>query len=246
MRYYTKGLYRRLFLILSGAELLLFVIFYLNGFIFDFGDFSVPVEYVRYFLDDLVHFTAVCVIAKVALMGREFYGFKHAALYTLPLVLSRLFYTVPYYYLYHVYSGFDSVEGILASLLISTLILTVTYLWCILMMTVGHLYLKRSCAKEEISTISALGETDIFDFGLPSAAATVAMVFLGFGAELIEEIVNTVSYLIEYADSYRISEIFYIVFCFVFLALKLVVAHTVLVLTRKMIIKKRTATASDK
>lgn len=239
MRFNTKGLYLRWFLIFGAAEIVTFVLFYLNSFIIEYNRFTEGIEYVRFFADDLIHFLIPALSGAIALIGFEYGGARSTLVGCIPLALTRLIYTLPYYYLYHVYMGFDSIEALLASLVISVLIAVITYLWVLLLAFVSRLCLKRMCVRVGILPTEALGADALLDMSSPAVASIAAIAFIGFTAELIEEIINTVNYLIEYADSYRMSEIVYIVICFVFLAAKLIISHLLMSYVRRLTIKRR-------
>ena len=239
MKLNTRRLYLRWFLIFAAAEILLFTAFYLNNFIFEYTSVIEKLEYVRIFADDLIHFAIPCLSATVLFIHYKNGGVRSVYIGSLYLVLSRLFYTVPYYYLYHIYVGYDSVESILASLLVSVLICVVTYLWILLLMLIGNVALSFKCKKIGASQPSSLCEYELIDLNSPATFATLAMIFVAFIAELAEEIINTVTYLIDYSGTYRTSEIIYIVFCFVFLIVKLLFTHILSVIVRKIILKLR-------
>lgn len=244
MNYNAKRLYIGGFLIFSGVELLFFLAFYVSNFIVG-NDGITPVwEYIRYFADDLITFLFPPIVAGVMLIGKQFFGFGHVSLFTLPLAASRLFYYVPYYYLYHLFMGFDSVEAILLSLAMSVLFTALTYLWIIFMVFIGSVVLTKQCVKCGTDPRFALKNHSITDLGEPIAAATFCVVMISFIADFIQEVINTVSYLLEYVGTYRTSEIIYIVFCFAFLIVKLLAAQTVVTLVRRSIARRRIHTES--
>jgi hypothetical protein len=245
MKLNTKGLYLRLFSVFSVCEILLFLAFYLNNFIFEYTPVIDTLEYIRRFVDDLIHFAIPCVSAVTVHINYKIGARSDVFAGTAYLTLSRLFYTVPYYYLYHIYVGYDSIESIIASLTVSVIICAVTYLWILLLMLIANISLSFKCKRCGTDQASALSEIEFIDLNAPATFSCAAVVFVAFAAELTEEIINTVIYLIDYSGTYRTSEIIYIAFCFVFLAVKLLCTHILAVLTRKIIFKWRVNSPSE-
>ena len=210
-----------------------------------------------YYLHDLLGILlsgllpAVCAVAALALYPEG--GVRRPVILCCLLTLTKLIYLIPYGYNYSLlYYGYDSISAILIALGICigyTLLGTaLSYLLYLLMLTVG----RRTIAREGYATLpeqyrnaptekmradamsaaqhelpERIGKGGILDLSAPYTAAVFYACFVVFGIQLIAELVEIVIFLVEYAGSYRESEIFYIVAVLMTLLLSLFASHLI-------------------
>ena len=192
---------------------------------------------------------AVCAAAALALYPEG--GARRPLLVCCLLSLTKLIYLLPYGYNYAViYNGYDSASAILIALGICagyTLLGTgLSYLLYLLMIYVG----RRTVARASYETLpekyrsaptekmredalkeararfpESIGCGGMLDLSVPYTAAIFSACFLTFCIQLLGELVEIVIYLVEYAGSYRESEIYYIIATLMTLLVSLFVSH---------------------
>ena len=155
--------------------------------------------------------------ATVSLMKLRFVS-KRAWLSTAAfLSLSRLFYMLPYSYLYFENNGYDTLESVTLALAECALDFILTLVIILLLSLVAEFLLSRSA--------DANDNFGLFDFSRGPVRAAFVMALIIFIYDLIREIIVTVDYLIEYAGTYRFGEIIYMVFTYLFMLLSLILVH---------------------
>ena len=235
--------------IVGGLYLVSFLAFYIPNYAI--GKSADWWEYIRYFLGELVGFISP------ALVGLAVFVFHRAALtwrsYLGALLLSapRAVYTLPYYYLMALAYGFDSLEGVAISIPVSLLYLLfdslIAFLYCLIIrFTVYRMRLSELMAalpplkqKEKpeptvkneamAGVADAVAGENPYDTASPVNRGILITLMIQLAVSVIRELTNTVSYLIDYAGSYRLGEIIYITISYVFILLSLLISQLVLV-----------------
>ena len=212
-------------------------------------------EYVRIFLNKLIEVSipTLGAILMFAIGG----GWKFALSGALGLAMTRIIYLVPYFYLYFIEPTnvgylYDSTEAILLALLVSLFGALLLFGQIVLFYYVIRLLAKFSARKPIIAALppkqrESLDKKDkakinlqadkiidessdvgnIFDLSSPLPLGIFSAVFIQFAISLVSEIFGTVEFLIEASGSYRTGEIIYIMVCYLFILLELVVLHAI-------------------
>lgn len=177
--------------------------------------------------------------------------------------LPKIAYTLPYYYLYSLSYGYDSLEGLLISLGVTLGAVIIADLHVILLYfvigfasrriaaakmraTLPHSYEKKPLGLVEAEFQSeiehdlegCIKKRGVFDISSPFIGAIFAAAGVEFVYSLATEIASTVSYLVEFAGDYRFDEIIYIVICFILILIELFAAHAVGYLAKIFITEK--------
>ena len=246
----TKRLYLISALSFCAVNFASFLIFFIPNYVIeaDIGWF----EYVRLFFNKFVEF-ALPPIAACLLMSAYFDGgIKKSLIYAIYLALPRIIYLLPYYYLYHIAYGYDSIESICLSGLVTVFGVALMWAHIAVLFLLTRMVAIRTIAKSLANDLppavqksipidikkmlnkqakKSLGEeinfTGAFDFAAPMTLGIFAAVFGEFTVNLMREISDTVIYLVNYAGYYRIDEIIYITGSFVFLIIELLLVHII-------------------
>ena len=245
---------KRLFLFgilgFCAVNLFSFLIFFIPNYVIeaDIGWF----EYVRLFLNKFLEF-ALPPIAAVLLLKVYFAGgIKGALISAIFFSLPRIIYLLPYYYLYHIAYGYDSIESICLSALVTVFGIALMWAHIALLFSLIRMMAIRSTAKSlatdlppaiqktmtvdlkkklnqqaEKALSTDINFTGAFDFSIPLTLGIFASSFGEFIINFMREAVDTVTYLINYAGYYRLGEIIYITASFIFLIAELLSVHLI-------------------
>ena len=241
MKFNTYRLYGRAFVIFSIMCALSFFIFYFNNYLLFDGElykYSVhyeTLEYVRFAIVEIIDFllptlSALLIFPRL-LTERAYRAYPSALI----LCSAHLFHNILYYYLYHLAYGYDSIESISISIPFSVFISALYALYAVALAYAAKLvYVRRG------GDFKALGERC---FSLMPASpidyAVLTVVFVQFGIRFVGELVETVIFFIEYADSYRIGELIYILGSFVYILITMLLGALIASLVYNKIIAKR-------
>ena len=254
----------------SFIYLLLFLIFYIPSYVSDGGWMAKDaLVYLVAFLTDPVTelFEGVIaslvsvILARRLCLGR---GVRGTALDCLLLALPALVYLLPYYYLNMLYNGYDSVEGILLSLLISSGITVLEALRRLLLVGVFFLAVRgvgykrlvadlppaeadrpsperrRELKKKAAEDIPALlsEEGGIFNTAVPYSLAALAVSLAELAYRLVLRIIDIAAFFYEIDGAYLTEDIIYMTVCFVFCPLTLLASQAAASLGRPTDIRK--------
>jgi hypothetical protein len=220
------------YLIIFLASLASFLIYYVPGL------YAYEFEYLAYISDFLclvIDFMIPAFSAFVLLLSSE--GLPRTILSAFKLTLPRLIYTVPYFYLYYIYQGFDSMESLALLSLRSAVFLLIFTLELLLLYYGARLILKLTRRGEALDFSKPL---PFFDTATASAFAILMISFIKFILNIISEIVDTVTYLIDYAGEYHADEITYMILRYLFILASLLITHLLLILFERTRAKKLT------
>ncbi len=245
MKYNLKKLSGRAFCILSAINLMIYALAHAS-YLTANDTAGAVIEYIAFYVFKCADFLIPAVIALIGIAVYAYLGFRAAFGVTLVLSLSRLFYTVPYYYIIFIYNhGFDSLEAISIALIASAGVILFTLLSALVsgkitfMIAGGRRADKRADTKsymKEKMRIDKMGSY-LSDGNLP--ALFISAVYFVTG--LIGEIIDTVSFFIEYASDFRGYEILTIVANYLLLFALLIGGYILLSTVGKMYIKKHLA-----
>lgn len=206
-------------LIFSAVNLVLFLISFVPIYVLELEELSQGYTYFTMYSSEITGWLLPCVSAVIICTIYTRYGLRDALIRGIPLALTNLIYTIPYYYLIGIAYGLDSIESILLSLGVSIAYVALFYCLTVLLFFAAKFILGRSGA--------SLCDGAPLDL---SSAATLAVFAISVGEFLIRlviELWQTAEYFIEYFGDYRGDDILYIVIRFVFLLAMLFISHAI-------------------
>ena len=208
-----------------------------------------------YFVSHVEEFVRWCspVFAGVLLCQRyAFFGLKKTLTAGLKLSAASLIYTIPFCYLYAMSNGAYTVEALLWGAFVSLIYAVILYLQSLIMFVIikktvcyfkakaalselppiksvnsKKALMKEHVAKAEKSLAKNLSAGGAFDFSSPGTLGVFFASLFNFAIYLVKEIIDTASYLKEYAGTYRTEEIGYMLFRFIFILALLFICHAV-------------------
>ena len=157
------------------------------------------------------------MLSSVAMLVASIYaGPRRAILCAIPMMLTRLLYVIPYFYMMnYVYAlGYATAEAIPLAIALAIGESAVTFGICVLLFFIMRLLLaKLSSGKELASLVEE--PSGLFS---SSPMSTVIRIISGAATFyfLINEIIDSVRFLIKYFDSIRAGEFLYMCWLFVF------------------------------
>ncbi len=246
----NKRLYLWGILGFCAANLAAFLIFFIPNYVIE-GDIG-WFEYVRLFLNKFTEFAlppiAACLLMKIYFDN----GVKSALIGAIFFALTRIIYLLPYYYLYHIAYGYDSIESISLSALVTVFGAALMWAHIAVLLLIIRMVAIRSTAKSLASDLPPAVQksmtvdlkkklnlqaekvlctdvhfTNAFDFSMPLTLGIFVATFGEFIINFMREAVDTVMYLVNYAGYYRLGEIIYITGSFVFLVIELLAVHII-------------------
>jgi hypothetical protein len=180
---------------------------------------STPLLTVSQLCREAYDFILPVFLSAVMISSYHLYGTKKAVKRTVLYSLFALFYIFPTSYLTAMSAGYMPAETVLLALMQSAyaflfLLLRITV--CIL---ISFLVIKISTDRGTVSGSVAKGIADAspFAFDTPVSRGLLAPCLLMFVYTLVIEIIDTVTFIIDYYDSLRIDEIIYISAKYVFI-----------------------------
>ena len=228
-------------------------------------------EYTRVFVNKFLEFITPSLGAAVLFLGWQDGGIKKALLRALALSLPRMIYLLPYYYVYYIVNFYDSAESISLSLLVSVfgtaLLFGYMLLLSYLMRVMSRVpfikemkeYLplnqrermpkdvKRTLiVKSEQRVFAEMKVGGVFNFGQAECLGIFASVFATFIIELVREMTDSISFIIEYSGDLYPDEIIYIVVCYVFLLAELLAGQAICASVKNIAVKSTYGSISDK
>lgn len=214
-----KKLICRASLIFSAVNLVLFLISFIPIYVMELEELPQWYSYFTMYSSEVVTWLLPCSSAVITCVIFTGYGMRDALIRAIPLALTNLVYTIPYYYLIGIAYRLDSIESILLSLGVSTAYVALFYALAALLFFAAKFILGRSGA--------SLCDGDPLDL---SSAATLAVFTISAGEFLIRlviELWQAAEYFIEYFGDYRGDDILYMVIRFVFLLAMLFISHAI-------------------
>lgn len=243
----NEKFFGRLCAILTGANFALLMLYYIPYYIVEAENLTEGLVYFFTYAEEIFGWVLITVTASVALVYGLTWSFKKNILTILLLSLTRLMYTLPYYYLLALDFGFDSLEGLGISLAVSVIDITVFALHIFVLVFIGGFaaaaFKAKSLKRRELLAVKdtlsyGLLPTAPFALSEPVTVGVFALCFIEFTYKLALEIYNAVSYIIDYAENYRNSEIIYMVFRFIFVLLMLLLTHYISCKIKNLLIKE--------
>lgn len=240
----TKKIATRAFLVYAAVNIFSYVLVHIS-YLFADSSFGEIFSYFSYYVLKALEFVAPPLIATLALLVFSQDGTKKAMLFTLKLSLARLFYSVPYYYIIFIYNyAYDSLESLFLSVMASALVVLLTFMGALISVRIAIYALGRVGKMTRAETLAKLpsiidkrSSTDFLD---KASLPLLVFAFLRFAFSFISEVIDTVSFFIEYRSDYTAEEIVTILINYVILLALLVASYLVC-----MVVKNRVMKADD-
>ena len=244
----------RTFLIYLALYFALFLLFYIpNYLIEDYAYIVGNFEYVRHFFAMLLEFLlgASGAVVLFSVLIRHGGVTTSRAIWGAATVASaRVIYSLPYYYLYFLSLGYDSIDGIPLYTLSALIAVILEWVKTLGLFAAVYFVARRGVMGELIKTLPvshrkkptekerralhtaadlALSERLVTKNPVNLDIPVTLGVFLAsagqFILSLVLEIKNAADYLTEYAGNYRTDEIVYMTVSFIFLVAELIISH---------------------
>lgn len=231
MKYDLKKITSRAFLIYGAINVFTYLFAHV-AYLFANDVIGELFEYVSYYLSKTVEFIAPPVIAAVALTVLIGYGKGALVKFTLTVASARLFYSLPYYYIIFIYNyGYDSIESISLSLLASALVILLTFGGALISLGIYSLVLNKQCkkcgaAKEEALT-AIITKSTVTDFLCAVNIPILTFALTRFAFSFVMELIDTITFFVEYRSDYLPKEIITILVNFTLLFVLLVVSYLI-------------------
>lgn len=247
---------KKCFFIYLALYFALFLLFYIPNYVIEgYADIFGNFEYVRLFLSMLFEFilgSSGAVVLFVVLIKHGPLTPGRTLTAAAVIAAARIIYSLPYYYLYFLSYGYDSIDGI--PLYTLSALLAVIFEWVKLLILFALVYFssrrhivkaltlslpkaqQKNMPKKTKLTLLAtadarlwgeLSHGGIFNFDAPITLGIFLASVGQFVYALSLEVKTAVEYLTEFAGNYRSDEIIYMTWCFIFVILELIISHTV-------------------
>lgn len=226
-----KKIKKRTAIFVALLSLVSFTLLYLRlVYVFE-GDFTV---YGSYFLQYVLESFSSLAVGVAILAGRGNETGKARFFSALKLSLPRLIYLIPYYYLFYISDGYDSIES-LGLLSIRSIFLL------ILFVTEALIYYFIACfsAKKSGDGWDFFKPSGLFDFSSSISAAIFGVCFARFIFNVIKEGIDIIIYLIDYEEFYAATEIYYLLGKLLLALATLFLAHLFFMKTRGLMARLR-------
>ncbi len=195
-----------------GTLALIYAVLYLFAhleYLYFYEASGIVWEYVNFYASKIADFVIPVAVASVSFTVLCYKGAAAAFMYALAASSARMVFTLPFYYIYFIVNyGYDSVESILLSALASLATLALSLLFTLLSLTVAVLLLrkKRTLSEMREAYASLLQDTVSRDYASGANKAITILALCRFAYAMISEIIDTVTFFIEYGDDYTFTE----------------------------------------
>ncbi len=231
MKYSAKRITRNALLIYILVNVFTYAFAHI-AYLFANDVIGVTLEYISYYLSKSIEFLAAPILAALIYLLYKNYGRRTALLSALVISSARAFYSLPYYYILFIYNyGYDSIESILLSLSATVLVIIVTVLGIALSIGIYLFVMKMICKHSGDDIVSELTKpdekTNIFDFLARANLPILTFSLSRFAFSLVRELIDTITFFVEYLSDYRPMEIITILLNFVLLFILLVLSYLI-------------------
>lgn len=220
-----RKFYFRSFLLVAGVNLAVYFVYHLAYHIGQYW-FDLVADYVMDAWDCLLP----AVSALLLLTVYSLRGVRGALGYGLLLSLCRMFYSIPFYYLYFMDSvtSPDSLDSFVTSLLSSALVFVTYFLHISLLCTVGVLIYRRKSKDGSPALYDMLKEKCTFRFESGASAILFVLSLIQFVYAMRVPVIATVDYFAAYGLNIRVGEFIHMLFSYVFVLCMLAVCYVLL------------------
>lgn len=208
----------------------LFLLTFIPVYVLELEEIPQAYSYFTMYTTEIADWFLPCVSAILLLCG-SVGDIKSTLLYTLPLTLTNLIYSIPYYYLIGIVYNLDSIESISLSIGVSVLYLVIFHLHTLLLYFISKYLLLK---KNNGDAIAMQESGRAFDLSYPLTLSIFSISAIQFLIHLIGELWDAISYFVEYLGDYRTDDIIYMVFRFLFVLAMMFVSHAVCFKVKKL------------
>ncbi len=238
----TDGFLKKCLIWLSVLSVIEYALYHVE-YLFSGTGAGGVLGYVRYYVTEAWEFMLPAVAAMLMLIILAYSGYKRSLIFGALITLSRIFYYLPWYYMYYIYNmGFDSLESIFFSLLTSVAFAILAYLEAVLFfgIAVGVLYLSRRGEGDALPYLrGAMPHHDALDVTRGAGMLLGVISLVAFVRRALIITVDTVTFFINHGANYRPNEVISILIDYLYALLLLIITHLVICALKKRIIKAR-------
>ncbi len=242
MRFVEKQLFLRSGLVFCVIQALLYIpihLSYTGAVSSDGGVAAIVFGAVCSALSELAAFLLPIIAATILFLSYAYSGLAHALPRVFFFSLPYLLCSIPSNYLSYL-ALFDTAGALFFSLLVSLFVLiSVSAQILALFGVICFFYRFPRESRFDKKTLAEIEERDMFNFSNPLAKGIFGAVILQFIFTLVPEVIEAFTYFIEESGTYRINELFTIVFTFLFTALEILVAYITAYKLKNKIIYER-------
>lgn len=240
----VSKIYKNAVLIFAAANVIVFALYFLFTHVEGIADTSAGyyiyvygISYISGGLDVLFPLCAGVYLFATCSACESFC----APLRAIAIALARFLYLFPYYYLYFVYDGYDSIESCIHSALWSLIGCIIHYTVIIASLYLIKLIIRWRCKDSFVKALSS--EDPLFYFDNPARFSFFATALLGFAYLFVMEAISTVSFLIEVKFVFTLPELISILLAYLVCLGFLFLFYIALCLTAKWTLKALTETS---
>lgn len=244
----TDGLLKSALIWLSIFSVIEYALYHIE-YIFSgnpVGDF---LGLVRHYLTEGWEFMIPPIVGMLMLIILAYRSVGRAFLFGGLVSLSRMFYYLPWYYMYYIYNmGFDSLEAIFFSFLTAIGFSLLSYIEGTIFFgaAVAVLYIARRRERDALPYLKgAMPHHDTMNVTEGTGMPLGTMSLLAFVRRTVIVTVDTVKFFISHGSSYRIGEVISIVVDYLYALLLLVIVHIVISGVKKRILDARLMKANE-
>ncbi len=241
MKLNEKRLYKKTLITLILLNLLTFAVYHVTTYLIG-GNAA---AYAFFYFREIVEFalppiTALAIYAAYLNSGRG-----AALLRAIPYALTTALFKFPYHAFEYAYDGIEFGGVMLFSALNTVLGVIVYYVETAVLYLLISIVTDRSAAKNKINKEALLSAAKPFDIDAPLNAGILSAVGAMFVYKLVLEIIDTVTYIVNYTASYRIEEIVYMTFRYVFILALALIAQLVIGAIKNRVLSPRVVTEEE-
>ena len=227
-----KKLFGKFLLHFAWVNLVAFLLFYISAYIL----MNDAIEYIRYFIGEAIDFALPVVTAALLAMAMVNHGLR-ALWLGCAAAIGRLVYLCPSMYLEFVGAGnLNSIDAIILSFPFAIGIAVIELLFSVLIVFLIQLICGKMAAKHGKTFEVSVGLARApFDFSNEFSVSVLIVSAIPFIINLATEIVDAITFLSEYGDSYQIGEIIYIAISFIMILANMLITQVVVFGLKKKI-----------
>lgn len=178
------------------------------------SDVGLVYEYITLYISKVLGFVIPVAISALAMLIYANEGARASASFTLALSSARVFYYLPYYYIIYIYNyGYDTVESLALSLISSVGVILFTSLFTLITISLSVLILKKqgdngtALSPSQMLCDSLSRRQEITELTSGANLAFLISSLLSLLCSIIPEIIDTVTFFIEYGFDYTPGEV---------------------------------------
>ena len=208
MKFNGYRMIRNTALALLAAQIATFILYYLSNYIFVID----ALTYVWIFVQRATYMLLPIIGGVVLLADAAYIPSRKWLLHAIPITLTRSVFLIPYYYLLVIVEGYDSIESLTYSALLTLGELVIGYILTVLLTFLLSLFIRRRSGTE---LSYALAKKTTLDFADPVSLSFILLSALSALYFIIKEIIDTVQFISEYGTRFTETEIIYLCVSFI-------------------------------